>query len=122
MVEIVVINGAELSAAQRRWMFRLATGDMLSIAEAAEKIDMLPRTREGCNVLLSWLYHMDDCYGYEVLVTDFWDLLTETERRMIVGKVQVLFCEEIQCEILCHLDRDERKLYMEDLSDGVCDE
>lgn len=114
MIEMVAINGVVLSAAQRRWMRRLAQGNM-SITEAMEKIELLPRNREGCNVLLGWLSCMDDSYGYEVIVDDYWDLLTEEEKRMVVQKVRFLFVEEIWRDILWRLDRDERKHYMEDL-------
>jgi hypothetical protein len=114
MIEMVAVNGAILSVAQQRWMRRLAQGNM-SIAEAVEKIELLPRNREGCNVLLGWLSNVRDSYGYEVLVDDYWELLTEKEKRMVVQKVRFLFIEEIWRDILWRLNRDERKRYLEDL-------
>ena len=110
----VIVDGTLLAVAQRRWMRRLAQGNM-SITEAMEKIELLPRNREGCNVLLGWLSCMDDAYGYEVLVDDFWDFLTENEKRMVVQKVRTLFIEEIWRDILWRLNRNERKRYLEDL-------
>lgn len=114
MIEVVAINGVILSAAQQRWMRRLAQGNM-SITEAMEKIELLPRNREGCNVLLGWLSSMDDSYGYEVLVDDFWELLTEEEKRMNVRKVRFLFIEEIWRDILWRLSKEERNHYLEEL-------
>jgi hypothetical protein len=114
MIEMVAINGAVLTAAQQRWMRRLAEGNM-SFYEATEKIRLLPQNREGCTALLGWLRCMDDAYAYEFLVNYFWIFLTENEKRMVVKKVRSLFIEEIWRGILWRLDRDERKRYMEDL-------